>query len=212
MQRSKSKRSNKKYSKRNRRKGTTRVDHLTTISNQPIQTRCIRYIGTIASSATFLYSSLFASMVSTISSSTDAHSLLESVRLRRVGVTCLPASATNAGSFSFVWKGDREPHTTDTAIYLPGVPFKKNYYPPEGSFASFWLNQDSTGGDDPIIFILDPDNTTVKVVLDMDFEYVVVSGPSMLISLASAASFSGIGYPALPRSSLEFIPVGLDVV
>lgn len=170
----------------------------------------MRYIGTISSETDFRTTNFTAILVAVTSSSTTAICLFEAIRLRRIGITCLPSSDTNAGTFAFIWKGDREPHTTQTMIYSQGVPAKWNFYPPEGSLASFWFTQDTTGADDTSVFTIDPDNSTVKIVLDLDFEYVLATGASETVTLTGAASLTGIAAVCMPSSATdELVPVDI---
>jgi hypothetical protein len=165
----------------------------------------------MSSGSTFLLSDLTGLLVSVTNASTASFSIIESIRLRRVGITLLPDSGSNAGFFSFHWGGEREPHTRKTTAYMPGVLTKENFYPPDGSLASFWNNQDTTETTTSVFEIETTDNTTL-VIMDLQFEYVLVNGESEAITLSSASTFSGIAAPALPRAAELFYPVDLDWV
>jgi len=99
-------------------------------------------------------------------------------------------------------------------VYSQGVPAKWNFYPPEGSLASFWFNQDVSGVDSTSVFDMDPDNSTVKVVMDLDFEYVIATGISSTVTLTGASSLTGIAAICLPLATDELTPVGIhsDIV
>jgi hypothetical protein len=169
-------------------------------------------MGTITSECDWRIGSFTQILLAVVSGSTTAIQIFEAVRLKRVGITCLPSSDTNSGTFGFQWIGDREPHTTHTMIYSQGVPAKWNFYPPEGSFASFWITQDTAGIDTISVFTLDPDNSTVKVVLDLEFEYVIADGGCQTVTISSAATFSGIAALTQPLNTDEFVPVDLQTV
>jgi hypothetical protein len=170
----------------------------------------MRYIGSISSVTDFRTTNFTSILVATTSGQTSAICLCEAVKITRIGITCLPNSSSNAGTFAFIWKGDREPHTTETLIYANGVPAKWNFYPPEDSLASFWFTQDTSHLDDSSVFTLDPDNSTVKIVLDLEFEYVLASSASETVTLTSAASTTGIAAICMPSSATdELVPVDI---
>jgi len=151
-------------------------------------------------------------LLAVTSGSTTAIPLFTAVRIVRVGITCLPALDTNAGTFTFYWSGEREPHTAETMIYCNGEAMRRNFYPPEGSLAGFWLTQNTTETESSV-FNLDPDNTTVKIVVDLEFEYVIADGTQSTRTLSVASAFSGIAAAKMPAAaSDELTPVGLNVV
>lgn len=170
----------------------------------------MRYIGTITSATDFRINDFTSILVAVTNGSTSAIALFQSVKIRRVGITCLPASATNAGTFGFTWRGDRGPQTVETMIYAPGNTEKWNFYPPEDSMASLWIDQDSSAIDTSSIFELDPDNSIVKIVLDLQFDYVIASGASDTVNLSGAASLTGIAAVIMPGSATdELLPVDI---
>jgi hypothetical protein len=95
-------------------------------------------------------------------------------------------------------------------IYSQGVPATWDFLPPEGSFASFWITQDTTGIDDSSVFTLDPDNSTVKIVLDLQYQFVIATGTAETTTLSSAASTTGIAAMVMPSSATdELVPVDI---
>lgn len=184
---------------------------LSSLNNQPIQTRCIRYSGTPSSAQIFDVTSLTSLLLAVTNTSTAAIPLFETVRLRRVKVTCLSDSGSNSGFLSFMWNGEREPNSKDTILYSPGYPTSKNYYPPEGTLASFWVSQE-TAETDTSLFTIDTSDNTVLIVLDLQFQYVIANGVSEAFTLSGAATFSGIAALAIPVGSEAFIPMDLSAV
>jgi hypothetical protein len=195
-------------------RGKTGTSQLSVINNSPIQTRCLRYIGTVTSSTGVSSGSLLGLIVSVTNSSTTASRILDSLKIQRVGITCLPASDTNAGTFTFAWTGEeqRTPDIRKTMIYSQGVPAHWNFYPPDGSLAGYWVDSNDTS----VIFTMDPDNATVKLVVDLEFSYILGSGSlGSTYTLSIASSFNGLGYRYLDWAaggSSDLSPVDLDLV
>lgn len=196
--------------KRNKRSNGTNNQQLTVINNQPIQTRSMRYIGTIATLTDFRVADFTRILMFVISGSTNAYQLVEAFRIRSIGITCLPSSSTNSGTFAFTWAGEREPHTVQTMIYSQGVVAKWSFHPPEGSLASFWYTRDTVETTSSV-FTLDPDNDEVKIVLDLHFEYTLIDGPTAYpFTLSAPATFTGVAASRMPAGATdELLPVDL---
>ena len=169
----------------------------------------MRSSGNITQTASVGIEDMQSMLVSVVDTTTSATALMESVRILSIGIVCLPASDTNAGTFSFTWYGERGPHNTETMIYSQGVPSRWIFYPPEESLASFWIN----ASDDEAavsLFTLGADNATVEIIMDIHFEYVVLDGArDKAFTLSSAATFTGIGARILAN---VFNPVALSGV
>lgn len=188
------------------------ISELPPINNTPIQVRCMRYQGSITSYTEFRVGDITTMLLGVTNSSSTAIVLMEAVRLQRLVVTLLPNSTTNAGTFALSWDGEREPHLTQTMFYTMGTPARWSFTPPEGSLATFWFNQD-TSETTSTVFRLDPDNSTVEVILDIHFEYVLADGSTDTLTLGSAATFSGVAARVMPGGATdELYPVGLNYV
>ncbi len=201
----------KKRNEKRQRKGsnTGNISELHPINNTPIQVRAMRYSGTILSTTEIKTIDLYSLLLAVTSGSTSAIRIIEAVKLIKVTCTLLPSSDTNSGTFTFTWFGDREPNLDYTMFYSQGVPSKWTFVPPDDSFAKLWINQDTTTS---TLFTLDPDNSTVKLVLDLHFEYIIANGATTTATLTSAATFTGIAAPRMPTASDELTPVGLNAV
>lgn len=203
---------NRNNSNNNRRNNTNSTNNtLSSINNQPIQTRCIRYSGNPSSATVFDVKDLTSVLLAVTNTSTAAIPLFETVRLRRVKVTCLSDDGSNSGFLSFMWNGEREPNSKSTILYSPGYPTSQNFYPPEGSLAGFWVSQETTETDTSL-FTIDTSDNTVMIVLDFEISYVIVNGASEAFTLSAAATFSGIAALAIPVGSEIFLPMDLSAV
>jgi hypothetical protein len=209
---------NKNYKRANRKQNNIRNTNnstfkITTINNTPIQQRCLRYSGTITSSTAVTSDGLLGLLVGTTNSSTATSNIFQSFRLIRVGITCLPSSATNSGTIAYSWVTDtdeRLPATKETMYFSQGVPCKKNFYPPENSLAGNWLDDSNAQ-----LFTIDPSDSVVRLIVDIQFDYVLAEGSSPGSALASAATFTGIGARYLDWASGgsdELIPVDMNLV
>ncbi len=196
-----------------RRKQHHDVFSIPQISNLPKFTRCMRYEGEITSSVYFTFYQLFLMIGSTRTSSSNYVSIFQSIKLNRIGVTCLPASATNAGLLTFEWGGDGTPHTQEIMAYSQGVPARGNFYPPEYSRASWWVEDSDATSTGDVAFTIDPSDSTVKVLIDIDFTAILANGSSTVThTLTTAATFDGIAYLVLPTVTDELTPVGVSTV
>lgn len=204
-----------------RRGGTSAITSLTAISAFPKQVRSIRYHADIntADTVTVTVEDAQNLLLSVISSSTGAFSIIEGARILDVGLTVMPNSSSGAGSLSFNWEGERTAPTNETLIFSQGAPSKWNFRPPMESLASFWINNtdDPTTFTSPYLFSIDI-RGTVELYLDLHFEYIVLNGAGLSATLSSAATFSGVAYSTIgttsPGSSHSgfFVPVGLNYV
>ncbi len=191
---------------------TGSINELHPINNAPIQTRVLRYLGTITSSTDFRVTDMTKLLLAVTSGSTSAIRLFEAVKIQKIVITCLPSSDTNSGTFSFTWSGEREPDVVYTMFYAQGAPSRWSFIPPEDSLAGFWITQD-TNETSNSIFTLDPDNSTVKLVLDLHFQYVVADGASATVTLTGAATFTGVAALVMPSAATdELVPVGINSV
>jgi hypothetical protein len=204
-------RTTKRLNTKTNRRGYRQPNELSVINNAPVQTRCLRYIGDIDAEVSFVYSDFTRMLVAVTSGSTQVISLFEAVKIQRVGVTVLPNSAASAGTFSFTWSGDKSPHTIHTMLYSQGVPARWSFYPPEDSLAYFWINQDTTGIDTATVFSMADSTGNVRIVLDIQFEYVLANGASATSTMTFVPTTTGISAPRMPVGVGDFDAVDLEV-
>jgi len=187
---------------------------ITEINNKPIQTRCIRYqlTGVISRSVPALFNSndLRHIIGFVTSGAASYYPVIDSVKLLRVGLTVLSEDSITAGSFSFNWKGSNAPDITETMFFSPGVPARRNFYPPEDSSARWWYDNASTTTD---LFQLYMSNNEIPLFfLDIEFEYNLQDGASVNSVFTTNATFTGYAYRILPLASEQFTPLGLNAV
>lgn len=190
--------------------GTRGLTRLTEINNQPIQTRSIRYEGTSITDFDFqsVYGYRLISMG--LTSTTTRYGLIEAYRLQSVSITLLPTSATNSGTFSFQWEGQRSLHTEDTLIYTPAVPSRWTFRPPEESLASYWVNAQDDNSLIGDLFHFQVDNTTVTVIMDLHFEYMLFAdGTSDTWTAIAIAPSNGVFLYNIPFNGGYWNPVGV---
>jgi hypothetical protein len=187
------------------------LSELPPISNAPIQMRSMRYAGTISTSTDFRVADFTTILLSVVNGSTTAVKLFQAVLIKSVSVTCLPNSDANSGTFAFTWYGEREPDNVLTMFYSQGQPSRWTFTPPPESLAGFWITQNTTTTESSV-FTLDPDNSTVKIILDLNFAYVLADGASGTLTI-SAPAYTGIAARYMPGSATdELIPVGITAI
>jgi hypothetical protein len=179
------------------------------INNNPKQTRVIRYCGTIASSTKFSRNDLLQFIVAVTSGSTTAIELVDAIRLDLVKVWLLPNSDTGAGVFALEWTGDRTPNTIHTTAFAPAIGSCMTSVPPKDSLAHFWSCRSGSDNGE-YLFILDPSNSTVEIILDLHVTYLLGNGSTDTSTLGSASSINGVAYLTQPvNTSGELTPVGV---
>ena len=146
---------------------------------------------------------------SVTSASTTYIPLIDSFKLKRVGMTIMPNSTTSAGYITFTWLGLNQPEIRETLIYASAIPAHASYYPYEGSAASWWWDNTSTTTN---LFSIRSVETDINIFLDIEFEYIIKTGAVSSVALTSPSSFTGVGYRVLPIGNLLFTPVDLDSV
>lgn len=200
-----SKYNTKKINKR-KRKGET---FLTTIEQKPIQTRSIRYFSGTAAATSVTVSSLLNILLITTNASTAAFRLFEAVRIRSVSITILPDVSTNGvGFYTFSWDGQFAPHSEDSGIYTVGSAFRKTYKPPRDSLAWLWQSDDVPDLTQSL-YTFDLGSQECTVVMDISFEYVIIDGSAVSVTLASNATVTGISASVISSATDDFTAVGL---
>lgn len=203
------KRSNTRKKQRNNGNKGARpsiVYSLPDINNKPIQTRCVRYIGS-TTSATFNSQDIRCFAGSVVSGSTGYYPILQGFKLIRVGLTLVCDSSTSAGFVTFSWDGANSPDVEHTMIIGPGFPNHRSFWPPLATTAWDWHDATDTTTN---IFTLICDDGSIKIFLDLEFEYVIADGAITNVPLTTTAGLTGIVYRTLPITGLTFMPVGLN--
>jgi len=210
------KRKNRSKKRRGKHSQSSGVGHggvfqISEIDNNPVMTRCIRYMGNPDTAITVRVLDLLF-FYAWASTTTTATTLVDSARLLRVGLTCLPASATDTGWLSFSWAGLNSPNIKETMLYLPGEPFKANFRPPEGTNADWWwdgrTNTVLTTASN--LFEIQCSTSTVQIIMDLEVQFVLRSsdGNTETVTVVGATGSAPI-YPSLPISDRTFVPIDL---
>jgi len=141
---------------------------------------------------------------------TDFYPLIDSFKLRRVGITLLPGdSVGGAGFFSFAWQGDNAPEVRETFLVGNTTPNHMSFFPPEGSTAWFW--HDNQGSNEQL-FSISNSQQYVYVIMDIELEYIINDGGTANQALTLNSSFTGYGARNIPITSGEFMAVELAAV
>jgi len=195
---------------RQQRSAGSRVSHgeLPEINNKPIQTRCIRYYGTLNGTSIWKSSDILAFVGFTNSGATPYYPLLDSFKLIRVGVILLPDGASSAGTVSFTWNGANAPEIRETMLVTNAVPFQKSFYPMVATSAWEWWDNSSTASD--LFSLRSTLSTDCQIYLDIEIQYILNTGAIASVPLTTTSSVTGLVYRSLPITGLNFNPVDLD--
>ena len=192
------------------RLGTVDIPH---INNKPKQTRCLRYsaIGLSATPAVVNSDDLRYIMLAGTSATTNGIVLIDSIRLRRVGISAVLDGTGGSATINFAWQGPNVPDILDTSFVGVGVPTNKSYYPPEGTSCEWWYDSSSTNTNMFALSLSSLNSGDAIVFLDLEFEYILHGGTSTTIT-TSAFPATGIAYLTLSQSGDIFVPLGLTTV
>lgn len=203
---------NNKRNKRKLRRKHNRKQGLVTIpeiNQKPIQTRCLRYEYANNGPNTFLFTSddIFSLIGFATNASTTFYPIIDSFRIRRIGVSLIPLDSTAGFSaFGLRWQGDNAPDVLESVLVGNAMPTVRSFFPPEGSTSWFWHDRPSTATD---LWEFNIDNDGVTVIMDLELEYIIADGSITAITLANAPAFTGIGYHAIPIVSSQIFDVVL---
>jgi len=146
-----------------------------------------------------------------VNGTTDFFPLIDSFRLKRLGLTVLPYDSTQGfTSIGVRWQGDNAPDITETMLTGNTMPNHQSFRPYDASTAWFWHDQPSTN---VALWELTLDHSGSTIILDIEIEYIINDGtvPSQG-PLANPSTFSGIASRAIPiGSSNSWSPVQLHV-
>jgi hypothetical protein len=205
--RNRSKRSNKR--RHDKRVGAV---YLPQINQRPIQKRCFRYANDGASvpdHLTFQTRDLRNMLGFVTSGATTFYPFIDSFKLCRIGATILPSDATGgAAFFTFSWRGDNAPQIEETILIGNTTPDHVSFYPPEGSTAWFWHDDQSANEN---LFDVSTSNPTHNyIILDIELEYIINDGALTSQTLNNAAAFTGIAARHIPIATENFHAVNLS--
>jgi hypothetical protein len=159
---------------------------------------------------TFSVDDFRAMMLVVINATTTAVPLIDSFRVRRIGYSALLDGASGSANVTFAWEGPNVPDISDTSFVGVGVPITRSYYPPPQSSAGWWYDNGATSVNlFSISQLTSGTSGEANVYLDLDFEYIIQNGAQTTVSLSINATFTGIAYARLPRTTSVFEPVSL---
>jgi len=183
------------------------------INQKPKQTRCLRYVATSATTQIVVAVADLRGMIGAVTNaSTLFIPLIDSFRLKRVGISAVLSGATGAGTVTFAWEGPNVPDIADTSYVGVAVPTTRSYYPPPDTSVGWWYDNGATSVNLFSIQTSAVDSGDTTVFLDIEFEYIIQDGASSTLTLSANASFTGIAYPRLPLTSSSLVPVQLNTV
>ncbi len=194
-----------------RRKNAREVGfvYIPEINVKPIQTRCFRYAGAFNNTAAFQVDD-FQNMLGWVTNaSTTFYQLIDSFRLKRIGITLYAISSTaGIAPVTITWTGDNGVNVVDTMLVGNSMPNHQSFRPPEGSTA--WLWQDTTSSTVGMMSIVSS-STNIEIFLDVELEYIVQDGAAISGGpLGVAATFTGVA--SRKCGSNLFTAVGLSSV
>lgn len=193
-------------SNRRRRNNNGLVNVLTVIKNAPILTRSLRYTAFGSSlPITFTTSDFQNAFLMGISSSTTAYAIISSFKLHSVSFTLLPDASTGSGTFTFTWNSSRTGEQDTILVYSTGVTSRWTFTPPEDSLIADWYGPNDAADN---LFTVNVDSTTVEVIMDLHFSYIMDPNGSTSTVTVTAPSTSGV-YAHIIGG---FTPVGLSTI
>jgi len=186
------------------------------INQKPVQTRCIRYYGspnfTSGTAVNFSVADIRSILGAVTNTSTTFVPLIDSFRIRRIGYSAVLQGTAGSATVSFAWEGPNVPDIQDTTFIGIGVPITRSYYPPPNTSVSWWYDNGATSVNLFSVLYTGIASGIADVYLDIDFEYIIQDGASAPITLAVAATYTGIAVIELPVGTQVFVPVGLSTV
>jgi hypothetical protein len=206
---------NRTRTRRRKGKTVTRLGDvdLPKIQQKPIQGRCLRYLGTsVTTQSTIAVADLRGMIGTTINATTTYVPLIDSVRLKRVGISAILSGTTGTGSVKFSWEGPNVPDIAETSFVGVSVPITRSYYPPDGTSTSWWYDNGATSVDLFSIQTASGDSGDVNVYLDIEFEYIIQDGAQTALTLTTNPGFTGIAYARLPLTQTIWVPLSLNAV
>jgi hypothetical protein len=144
----------------------------------------------------------------TNSGATPYYPLLDSFRLKRVGIILLPDAIDSAGTVSFTWNGANAPEVRETMLVANAIPFQKSFFPPEATSAWQWWDNSSTASD--LFSIRTTLSTDIRIYIDIEITYILNTGAITSVPLTTTSAVTGLVYRSLPIATLNFVPVDLD--
>ncbi len=213
--RSNQKRQRKVRPKRNKQRFNDNRLQITNIENKPVLTRSIRYQSALTSTntMTFYSADLLTMFVRTTNASTAAGGIFDSIKINSISISAYQTSA-NLEYVTFKWETVNGPENLETLVTQSAIMARGTWYPPENSSAAWWMNAAVTSYE---LFAITPSATTLDLILDINFRYVMNDGQdSSSATLAVAATFTGIAARNMPATTgaglRQFMAVGLNQV
>ncbi len=183
------------------------------INQKPIQTRCIRYVGTtVTTRSTLAVADIRSAIGVVINATTNYVPIIDSFRIRRVGISALLSGTTGSGAVTFAWEGPNVPDISDTSFVGNAIPITRSYYPPPNTSCSWWYDNGATSVDLFSIIASPVDSGDVTIFLDIDLEYIIQDGTQTALALTANPGFTGVAYLRLPATQTTWVPLGLNAV
>lgn len=179
------------------------------INQKPIQTRCFRYEYQNNTPTNFLFTTddIFSLMGFATSASTTFYPIIDSFRMRRIGISLLPRdSTTGFSALGLRWQGSNAPDVLESILVGNAMPTVRSFFPPEGSTCYFWHDSPTATTD---LWELNIDNDGVTVIMDLELEYIIADGAITAITLTSPSNFTGVGYHDIPTVGTQTFNVVL---
>lgn len=187
---------------------------ITNIENKPILTRSVRYQSALSgtNTMTFYSNDLLSMFVYATSGSTASTSLFDSVLINCISISAYQTSG-QIESVAFKWESTNAPESQSTLITQSAIMARGTYHPPPDSSASWWMNTAVTSYE---LFAITPSATSLDIILDINFRYVMADGATLPQTLNGAATFTGVGVRNMPASTgsglRQFVGVGVSTV
>lgn len=198
--------------RRNRMHTNTNTFTLSSVNMKPIQQRVFRYenVNTIPNNLSFDIRDMRNLLGFVTAGATTFYPIIDSFRLRRIGLTILPGDST-AGStwINFSWQGDNAPQVEETMLASNTVPCHMSFFPAISSTAWDW--HDDQGSNDAL-FSLSLNNNSTTLILDIEMEYIINDGAVSSQTLNNASAITGISSRRIPILTEEMQSLGLASV
>lgn len=133
---------------------------------------------------------------------TQALTIIQSIRIKRVSIWCTSAAGNNLDSFSIEWLDEHGPSTQKTGSCTQMIAGHLVSRPPANSFAGLWSQVTSTTTYNEALFMI---NVLPKAIVDVECELVYSDGlqaQNESIARNTAGLPPGVAYAALDNATI----------
>jgi len=160
------------------------------VKQKPIQNRLIRYfVATALVSFDLTMESILASILFGNATNTNAYSIFETVRLKRISIYCVPTSGfdVQTNSVSFRWLDQNLPDEEITDRGTLTEPACLKLVPPRNSILNMWFRSNSPTLSTPCCVLSVPEGG----IIDIEFEHIItdVSGTAYVLTVQPVGNF-----------------------